>query len=286
MNSFCCVVIVSYNPSQRIVENIVSLAPQVGEILIVDNNSNNESIHILKNLSKEIPVSIIYNQSNLGIATALNQGVKYASDHDYEWLATFDQDSLAPINYVQTMMDSYYSCNDRENVALIAPRYQTDIGLISFSLEQNYKEKNDSNIKTTMTSGNLVKLSIFPKTGLFDDSFFIDYVDHEFCLRVRSSGWSIIESHQSILIHSLGNSTSHKIGNITITTTGHAPVRRYYKYRNLVRTIKKYYWFDPWLLKDLKALMFEPLKIILFEEKKLLKLGCIYKGVFDGIIGK
>jgi rhamnosyltransferase len=288
MKDSLCVVLVSYNPTEHLLKNIDALIPQVAEILIVDNGSSSDSLYILEQLSKKKSVKVEYNSNNLGIATALNQGVKYASKHGYEWVATFDQDSLAPANYIQTMLETYHSYNDlfcNKLVAIVAPRYQTDTGEIYFSKEKD-NELNFSTIKTTITSGNLVRVAAFEKVGLFDNSYFIDYVDHEFCLRVRSKGWSIVESHRSLLLHSLGNSTLHKIGGFRIVTTGHSPIRRYYKYRNLIRTLKRYYWFEPWMLiKDLKCLFFEPLKILLFEKDKFSKLGSIYKGVFDGTIG-
>ena len=279
----CCAVVVSYNPTQQIIENVKALIPQVAEILIVDNGSDAGSLRILEELSKESAVTVEHNRSNLGIATALNQGVKYASERGYEWLATFDQDSLAPVNYLQTMFDAYSSCEDHKLVAIIAPRYQTNTGIISFSKEED-RGQNFSKIKTTMTSGNLVKIDTFRKVGLFEDSFFIDYVDHEFCLRVRSKGLLIIESPKSLLFHELGSSATHRFMNTDIITTGHSATRRYYKYRNMIITCKKYYWFDPLLvIKYFKSLIFEPLKIIFLEDEKLLKLKYIYTGIIDGI---
>jgi rhamnosyltransferase len=285
MKDKCCVVLISYNPTQHIVDNVNVLISQVPEIFIVDNGSNPDSLSILEDLSKKESVNIKYNSTNLGIATALNQGVNYAAENGYDWVVTFDQDSLAPTTYIQTMIDAYQNCEDRSSVAIIAPRYETSTGIISFS--KNTSNGNFSKIKTTITSGNIVRVAALKAVGLFDDSFFIDYVDHEFCLRVRSKGWSIIESHQSFLFHNLGNSTLHRIANINIVTTGHSPIRRYYKYRNLVATLKKYYWFEPWeTLINFKSLIFEPLKILLFEDEKKSKISYICKGVLDGITGK
>ena len=283
MYDSCCVVLVSYNPTRQIVENVNALIPQVAEIFIVDNGSNSDSLIILEELASKKSTSIKYNPTNLGIATALNQGVEYASKRGYEWLVTFDQDSLAPFNYIQTMIDAYYHCDWHELIAIVAPRYQTNIGIISFSRKQS-ESQFFSKIKTTMTSGNLVKIDTFGRVGLFDDSFFIDYVDHEFCLRVRSKGLSIIESNKSLLFHSLGNSTIQRFMGINIITTGHSPVRRYYKYRNMIKTLKKYYLFEPFILFEiLKSLLFEPVKIFLFEEDKFLKVKSIFRGIFDGI---
>ena len=280
----CCVVLVSYNPSLQILENVKVLISQVHKILIVDNGSTPDSLSILAELDKESSVNIQYNQANLGIATALNQGVKYALEHGYEWLATFDQDSLAPANYIKTMIDAYHDCKENESIALIAPRYQTKTGIISFANKKD-EEGLFNIIKTTMTSGNLVKVDIFGKIGLFDDSFFIDYVDHEFCLRIRSKNLSMIESRLSLLNHAIGDSTMYNVMGIDIITTGHSATRRYYKYRNMIKTFKKYYWLEPSIILDcLKSLLTEPLKILLFEKEKFSKITSIVKGVLDGII--
>jgi rhamnosyltransferase len=283
MQDKCCVVLISYNPTQEIIDNVEVLISQVPEILIVDNGSNPDSLCILEKLSKNQSVNVKYNSTNLGIATALNQGVHYAAENGYDWVVTFDQDSLAPSNYIQTMIKAYQSYEQSELIAIIAPRYETNTGIISFSKEDT-NNKTLNVVKTTITSGNIVRIKALEDVGFFDDSFFIDYVDHEFCLRARSKGWLITESYQSILLHSLGNSTLHKIGNISIVTTGHSPIRRYYKYRNLIVTLKRYYWFEPlMLLVDLKAIIFEPLRILLFEKDKFSKLLHIFKGVVSGI---
>lgn len=40
--------------------------------------------------------------------------------------------------------------------------------------------------KTLITSGMLIPLSLFGKIGMFREDYFIDSVDHEFCLRARA----------------------------------------------------------------------------------------------------
>jgi rhamnosyltransferase len=286
MEDKCCVVLISYNPTQQIVENINALISQVPKILIVDNASNADSLAILSQLSKEKSITVKYNSTNLGIATALNQGVAYAAENGYEWVVTFDQDSLAPTDYIRSMIHAYHNCDDNESVAIVSPRYQTNTGIISFARE-NVGNLLFYKVKTTITSGNIVRISALQSAGLFDESFFIDYVDHEFCLRVRSQNWLIIESQKSLLFHNLGNSTVHKIANINVITTGHSPIRRYYKYRNLVTTLKKYYWFEPWeIIVNFKSLIFEPFKILLFEEEKMSKISSIFRGIVDGITRK
>jgi rhamnosyltransferase len=265
MQNNCCVVMVSYNPTCETGVNVNALVGQVAEILVVDNGSTSEeSSELLDKLAVQATVTVEYNPTNIGIAAALNQGVRYALDKGYEWVATFDQDSLAPINFIQTMLSDYESFTEKELVAIVAPKYQMNGGITSFT-SKNLMEKGCSKIKTTITSGNLVKVNFFEKVGFFEESFFIDYVDHEFCLRIRSKGLLVVESQNAILWHNLGNSSTHKILEVKLVTTSHSPIRRYYKYRNLVRTFKKYYWFEPLMLTiQFKSLLIEPVKILLW----------------------
>jgi rhamnosyltransferase len=282
MNNNSCVVLISYNPDINILTNVNALLEQVGEVIIVDNGSGEKSLAILESLPKSKKIVILHNPTNLGIATALNQGVRYAIAQGYEWIATFDQDSLAPENFIQTMLNDYESYDDHEIVAVVCPKYQINNDTISFS--QAKETGKISAVKTTMTSGNLIKTSTFEKVGFFNDSFFIDYVDHEFCLRVRSNKLQIVESQNSILKHSLGESNTYQFMKIKIVTTDHSPIRRYYKYRNMVKTFKMYYWFEPFMLiTQFKSLLIEPIKILCLEKNKIEKISSIYKGVFDGV---
>lgn len=94
-------VIVSYNPDDRIIRCYNSIKKQADKVIIVDNFSQEEkSKQYLKQLSTE--AEIIYNDSNYGIAKALNQVAKYAMVNNYKWLLTADQDSeFLPNTYIQ-----------------------------------------------------------------------------------------------------------------------------------------------------------------------------------------
>ncbi len=283
----CCAIMVSYNPTSEIGCNVSALIGQVAEVMIVDNGSSDiNSLEILAELAKQETVRVQYNPANEGIATALNQGIRYAISQGYEWVATFDQDSLAPINFVETMLTDYQSFAKKDLVSIVSPRYQMNGEIKSFAAK-NINKQECVEIHTTITSGNLVKVSVFEEVGFFDDSFFIDYVDHEFCLRVRSKGLLIAESYNSVLSHNLGDSNKHKIFSMELVTTNHSPIRRYYKYRNLVKTFKKYYWFEPLILTlQFRSLLVEPIKILLWEKEKSTKILSIYKGLWDGIVQK
>ncbi len=60
----------------------------------MDNGSDKEPVAVLKFLNDKLNVDIIYNDENLGIATALNIGIKYAEKSNCKWILTMDNDSI------------------------------------------------------------------------------------------------------------------------------------------------------------------------------------------------
>ena len=290
----CCAIFVSYNPEDSIIENVNQLVNQVIEILIVDNNSSENSRKFLLELDQNPKITIIYNKDNLGIASALNQGVRYAIEHDYEWLATFDQDSKAPGGFIESMLDTYDRYSYQNELAIISPRYlDPSSGLISPDLIEGSNGR-ICEINSTMTSGNLVKMNIFEKVGLFEEDFFIDYVDHEFCLRCLLNNLKIIISSESILIHNLGRTTSHELFGKTYFTSNHSPVRRFYNARNRILLYRRYLFAKNthstaivrWILHDILAFLKATIKVFIFEDHKAVKIRLVIKGIYNGLLGR
>jgi rhamnosyltransferase len=288
MKNQVCAIFVSYNPSDEIIANVVALINQIDEVVIVDNASCAKSKEYLDYLGNNYKLNIIHNSENVGIATALNIGVKYARTTGCFWVATFDQDSLAPLGFIDLMLKAYEACNYKERVALISPRYfDNNSNTIYPVIESVDSNKLFCDIKTTLTSGNLVKLSVFETIGLFDDRFFIDYVDHEFCLRCLNNNYKIIMSSKALLNHELGNITTHSLFGRQFLTTNHSGIRRYYNARNRFFVYKKYLSLNPkWIFLDICYLFKDLIKILIFEHESLPKISYIIKGIYHAWLGK
>ena len=142
-------------------------------------------------------------------------------------------------------------------------------------------------IVSTMTSGNLVKAGALAKTGLFKEDLFIDYVDHEFCLRCRKKGLVVLESRTVILNHNLGETEKYTRLGLTFHATNHSPLRRYYNARNRFVVYRRYLFSETrWILGDMLGFLKEVSKIILVERDKGKKLSAIGQGLWHGVIGK
>ncbi|SET63140.1 glycosyltransferase family 2 protein [Thorsellia anophelis] len=289
-------IVVTYEPDSDLITRLHFLAAQVEVIYIVDNGSSrfySRFVNILgSNISNKI--ILISLEENLGIATALNIGCKYAENDNYDFVVTFDQDSCPELNYITELLNTYRRKSLCSNVAIVggiineAIRGNSNYQYLTLSRWgfKRIRESEDFSVMMLITSGCLVDLSVIKRIGGFIDKLFIDYVDTEFSLRCLDNNYTLWVSTKAILNHNLGNKTEHYLFKFRFLTTNHSPIRRYYMARNSVYMYKRYAWrFFGWFLFDISALIYTLFKIIIFEESKFLKLKMYFRGWVDGLCG-
>ena len=137
-----------------------------------------------------------------------------------------------------------------------------------------------------MTSGAMMPTWIFDKIGWFASDFFIDWVDTEYCFRIRAAGYRIAES-EAILVHSPGHATPFSTLGFRYWTSHHSPARRYYMSRNRVVVFRKYFFLLPrWTLKAMYAAFRETVKCFLGERERQQKFRSFVLGTWDGLTGR
>lgn len=282
-NSICCV-IVTYNIGKQFLSCFNAIKNQVDRVVIIDNGSDYETIKVLKNIELINEAVIIYNSDNKGIAAALNKGVEFALDNNYEWLLTMDNDSIASENMVESMLNTYNCLEEKHKKGIVSifPTYLERAFLENSDKKSNNKASKYHFVNMEITSGNLLKVSVFNKVEKFIEDLFIDYVDHEFCLRLLDNGYKLIQAEEAFLFHRLGESGEKKVLGFRITYTNHSPLRLYYITRNSLYTWSKYYKdFPKIVIRDIIFYIRKTLKILFYEEKKKDKFEMIFKGVKD-----
>ena len=129
-----------------------------------------------------------------------------------------------------------------------------------------------------MTSGNLLNLQVYLDAGPFRDDLFIDFVDNEYCLRLRNRGYSVLRADRAVLFHTVGDTRRYG----PFIATNHPPLRRYYKTRNRFLVNRLYLRdFPGHCLFDRVRLLKEILSILIFEGEKLAKLRMMWRGYMD-----
>lgn len=284
-------IIISYNPDNNLLDSVNLLKNQVEKIIIVDNGSKKEkvkNINLIRDIDKE-KIEVIFNEENLGIATALNIGVKEGLKQGYNWILTMDQDSKCSDNMVKKMFEVYNGIDEKErrDILSIFPNFVDER---IQSIEENSDMSPYEYVDADITSGNLLKAEVFDKVGFFDDSLFIDLVDTDFCMKLNEKNIKMIKVRDAILYHSLGESQSVKSVFGKFNTSNHSALRRYYMTRNRFYTWEKYKDLNSFTLnRDKKLFKKEFVKIILGEKDKMNKIKMVFKGYKDykkGIRGK
>lgn len=267
-------VVVFYRPKEESLYNLHSYLAQVERLYVVDNSEQPDSrYHEL--LSALTAVEVIPNQGNAGVAHALNLGAERALADGCDFLLTMDQDSLAEPGMVETML-ACLAGRAPEMVGMLSPFHLTRSG-------PKFPAEMCSDVMTPMTSGCLLNLAAFRQVGPFRDDFFIDFVDNEYCLRLRRAGYAVLRANRAVLYHRVGD--TKKYG--PFIATHHSPVRRYYKTRNRLWVFREYLsTFPGHCLFDLVRLAKEVVSILLFEREKGKKLLMMIGGVRDYLQGR
>lgn len=191
---------------------------------------------------------------------------------------------------VEKMINAYLNLSDNvKNKTAIITANNIEMAVNKINEAKNsYEEGTDvKEVISEITSGNLVRTEVFNKVGLYEEKLFIDYVDHEFCLRLKKNNFKIFLVKNAFLYHKLGEISQKKILIKSVTFTNHSYIRRYYITRNRIYVWRKYFHIAPeWVIKDIIGSIKETIKIILFESDKILKINMMIKGVFDSFKNK
>ena len=88
-----CAVIVTYNPDAALPDRLGMIVEQVGSVVIVDNGSEPPALDMLRSLPPRENTQLIFNDENIGLASALNQGVERAREVGADWVLLLDHDT-------------------------------------------------------------------------------------------------------------------------------------------------------------------------------------------------
>jgi len=280
-------IIVLYNSNWNLLREVVKEAlSQCSKVFLIDNSTvDNTSIF---NSFFSPSVNLVYRalHDNYGIAYAQNFGLKLIKDEGYEYVIFFDQDSVPGKGMVETLLnDLIYLKSKNIKVSTIGPIP------INSETNQPYEARLIKNkqldidglvfipVKQIISSGGLMLVSIFDEVGGFDELLFIDGVDHEWCWRAGTHGYTVFLSPRSKLVHRLGEGDKKILG-IKIATT--SSFRLFYQFRNYVvlcsRNYVPFYWKFNNLIKYCVKMVYYPL---IYKDLGVLRR--IFSGIREGV---
>jgi len=302
-------VIVTYNNGDNIEKLLDSLFTQskpIEEIIVVDNASSDGTLQMVKERFPQ--VTLLANASNTGVGGGYAQGMEYAYQKGYEWIWLLDGDSLPQTSALEELAKAFTGLRPvHPEIGILASSPViplTGIRWDGFLWKDRFKRflkeipysNKPSSVDSVISSGSLVNRAVIETAGLPRADFFMDFVDHEYNLRVRRRGYEIIYVPNSVIYHDIGTSppTLSRIGRVVARFIKnrdpgaiHSPWRYYYMMRNELYT----FWHE---FRNYKALFYFMLLVIariaqmyLYnDEDKIQKIKYILLGIRDGFKGK
>lgn len=213
------IIIVTYNCSDVIEENLISsIGQENAEIILIDNGSSDDT---LKRISKyRSHILLIQNSKNLGFTSACNQGIKKAQGKYIMFLNPDASLHKGSLKVLSDILDSnshigavapnlYYPNGDFQNYTR---RFPTPFGLFiesfipkrfwnSFRAYRNYTY-HDLNFNMEVTVEQPAGAAIlFRNKFILDESFFIYWSDVDLCRQIIDQGYKITQTPLAKAIH-------------------------------------------------------------------------------------
>ncbi len=281
--------VVFFRPDRACVARANRLA-RMYPCVVVDNT---ERVSSAAELGLDARIDYVANGRNLGIATALNQGVARLLGIGCTCALLFDQDS-EPTDPLLTELPRVLAaeCARDPRVALVGPAYEDARlrGVAPFVRFGYLKLKRVAPTGTApidvdflITSGSCVNLAVWNEIGPMDDSLFIDFVDLEWCVRARAKGYAVLGAPALRLAHELGGEPVRVFGR---NYPAHSALRHYYLFRNAVALFKRGYVPCSWKSTELVKMPFRLAIYGLFMHPRLTHLRLSLLGIWHGLIGR
>ncbi|MCO4781251.1 MAG: glycosyltransferase [Candidatus Cloacimonetes bacterium] len=220
------------------VHSIVHQTWKNTEIIVVDNNSSDKSISIIKNEFPDVKVMSL--NSNTGFAAAVNTGVRVAQG---DYISFFNNDAQAKPNWIETLINAI---KNEDEIGFAASRVlsQHDTRLIDSAgdgITSSGKCFNIGNAnldspqfsKQRWVFGATGAASFYKKTALLeagelDEDFYMYLEDVDLSFRLQTLGYKCLYVPEAVVTH-IGSATANS----------YPGLKTYYLSRNLISLLVK-----------------------------------------------
>ncbi|BCA66197.1 glycosyltransferase [Fluviibacter phosphoraccumulans] len=265
-------IIVLYKPGLEVVCTIKEIASQKNTVIAVVNEASDEIKGYIRGLQN---IVMLENETNIGLASALNQGMQIAFEIDADTILFLDQDSK-PYHGMDVDLKKELDANPN---AMICP---TLVDIKQKKISRPIRYCDPEVVVGMATSGTFLKSKTAKKIGLVKDELFIDGIDHEWCFRAKHFGIKLLRSRRVVMRHNMGDRGICYMGKHKPIHDN--PIRHYYIIRNFFYLARLNYVPFKWkAVEFFKTLRRVPIYVLTSREKtKTSKL--IARGVIDGVL--
>jgi rhamnosyltransferase len=297
-----CAVLVTYNPDPGPLGAAIDAAvQQVDELLILDNGSGPAGRAAVELAVQQhgssgpgtAKITVRNFGENRGLPAAFNEAIDFARAHQHRFLLLLDHDSILAPGVVPTLVREYARLSIQHRVGALEAVNVEPVVLPTDDFLEEYLRRRSSSVGDGTTeeflatnSGMLIPLALVDRVGKFDESYFVDAVDFEFGLRLRSLGWAIYRVPSARILHRRGEPVEARLGRVRWRLRRVAPQRHYYVGRDTLRLSGKYSRKFPLVGLFLLSMPFrEAALVALFYPEKRTHLRALGLGMLHALTG-
>ncbi len=229
------IVIVNWNSHDFLRRCVLSILNSnhfelISEIIIIDNNSTDDSLLLLPINAK---LQVIKNTENVGFARGCNHGFKMSQS---KYILLLNPDAVlldntisASFDYMETNQDlDVLGCqllNDSNHITPTCARFPKPINFVYHSLGlskiwpklfhpptlmTDWDHKESRFVDQVMGAYMFMRKSVFEKAGYFDERFFVYYEELDFSLSLKNAGGKLFY-HSGIQAIHTGMGTTESV---------------------------------------------------------------------------
>ena len=223
-------------------------------------------------------VTVLRSGRNLGLAAALNLGLA-ALPPETEAVLFLDQDSVIPDGLIDGLAEDLGDLS----IGVVGPSpVDAATGKVYETLPGRHDRLDDRDM--VITSGMLLRRSCLDRVPGFREDFFVEYVDLDFCLRLRRAGIRIVRDLALELPHSIGDVRVHPFLGRSVRVGHYATWRHYWVARNGTILIRENLRAMPvWAVANMLFMARWFVELVLFEPKRRTHGAAVLRGLRDGL---
>ena len=205
-------------------------------LIVVDNGSDDDSVACIR---AEFPsLHLIETGKNLGFADGNNAGIRFALEHDADYVLLLNNDTEVDKKLIEALVEAAV---EYPAGGIFGPKiyYHAESSRIWYAGglwnedKKYFEQKGDGEIdkgqydateQTEFVIGcaMFIRSEVFEKIGLLEPKFFLNYEEIDFCTRARAAGFQNIYVPEGMLWHKISASFGGE----------ESPLKIYFTFRN------------------------------------------------------
>lgn len=267
---FLCAVITAYRPDDCFGARFARIAQACQAIVVVDNTPG---CHRFGPDTSDFV--LLQDGLNKGLGKALNLGIERACALGATHVVLFDQDSSPD----EVLLATLIGCLSHSRNG-VGPLLLDDQEIVESVQSPPPIHKRLREMTCLATSGMMFPVDEWSAATGFSEDLFLDFVDFEWCWRMRYRGWRFFKALDAHMPHRLGLAQRSFFGFVYHVP---APYRHYFQFRDTLRLVTRQ---GVPLYARIRLLGVLPLKLLIYPwllDNGMDRLGWMLLGLVDAV---